>query len=142
MKPTCMSPFLARGCWNKLTWTRPNLQYKIRRDPLSYQDDFIGQYSQYESFRDLFRTAQDPMSDKGIISFRELIDFIAHVADHYPRITASFPDDLIEILELRHANLEPELREKIVSSLVLLRNKDVIDSLKSVSKNIGHLDNL
>jgi protein SDA1 len=57
-----------------------------------------------------------------------LIDFVSHVADCYPTITKDFPHELIEILSLHHATLEPELREKIVGSLVLLRKKEVIDS--------------
>jgi protein SDA1 len=57
-----------------------------------------------------------------------LIDFVSHVADCYPTITKDFPRELIEILSLHHATLEPELREKIVGSLVLLRKKEVIDS--------------
>jgi len=61
-----------------------------------------------------------------------LIDFVSHVADCYPTITKDFPNELIEILSLHHATLEPELREKIVGSLVLLRKKDIIDSNTSV----------
>jgi protein SDA1 len=64
----------------------------------------------------------------GIISYRDLIDFVAHVADCFPEDTAEFPEDLKTILTLHHAELESELREKIVGSLVLLRRKDIIDS--------------
>lgn len=67
-------------------------------------------------------------TDGGIVSLRDLIDFISHVADCYPEVTARFPEDLIQILNLHHAELESELREKIVSSLVLLRKKEIIDS--------------
>jgi protein SDA1 len=67
-------------------------------------------------------------TSSGIISFRDLIDFVAHVADCFPADTTSFKDDLKTILTLHHAELESELREKIVGSLVLLRRKDVIDS--------------
>lgn len=59
---------------------------------------------------------------------RDLIDFVAHVADCFKEETEGFAGDLISILTLHHAALEPELREKIVGSLVLLRRKDVIDS--------------
>jgi protein SDA1 len=73
---------------------------------------------------------QSPSSStsSGIVSFRDLIDFVAHVADCFPKETASFPNDLKEILTLHHASLESELREKIVGSLVLLRRKEIIDS--------------
>jgi protein SDA1 len=64
----------------------------------------------------------------GIVSFRDLIDFVAHVADCFPEDTAGFTEDLKTILTLHHAELESELREKIVASLVLLRRKEIIDS--------------
>ena len=53
---------------------------------------------------------------------------MAHVADWYPQRTAKFPKDLIDMLNAHHEELESELREKIVGSLVLLRRKDIIDS--------------
>ncbi|EEP82272.1 conserved hypothetical protein [Uncinocarpus reesii 1704] len=72
--------------------------------------------------------APSSATDTGIISLRDLIDFIAHVADCYPDITKGFPQELIEILSLHHAVLDPDLREKVVTSLVLLKRKDIIDS--------------
>ncbi|OCK82036.1 SDA1-domain-containing protein [Lepidopterella palustris CBS 459.81] len=117
------------GALEKVDADLPNLQHKIRRDPVSYKNDFQNQYRQYESFRDLFMQSPETTDDNGIISLRDLIDFISHVADCYSEITSTFPDDLIKILSLHHAVLETELRDKIVGSLVLLRNKDVIDSI-------------
>ncbi|KAL8725252.1 MAG: hypothetical protein Q9181_006486 [Wetmoreana brouardii] len=107
---------------------RSNLQYKIRRDPTSYKEDFRSQYSQYEAQREIFMQASASATDAGIISFRGLIDFVAHVADCYPTLVIHFPDDLISLLNLHHESLEPELWEKVVRSLVLLRRKDIIDS--------------
>ena len=72
--------------------------------------------------------APSSASAAGIVSLRDLIDFVAHVADRYPELTKDFPQDLINILNTHHRELEPELREKIVGSLVLLRRKDIIDS--------------
>lgn len=67
-------------------------------------------------------------TDSGILSLRDLIDFVSHVADCYLEITKKFPRELIDILTLHHTVLEPELREKVVGSLVLLRKKNIIDS--------------
>lgn len=67
-------------------------------------------------------------TDTGIISLRDLIEFIAHVADCYTDITKNFANEMIEILSLHHAVLDTDLREKIVGSLVLLRKKEIIDS--------------
>ena len=72
--------------------------------------------------------APSSTTESGIVSLRELIDFTSHVADCYPEATAKFPDELRTIISLHHKELESELREKIVGSLILLRRKDVIDS--------------
>ncbi|KAL9123045.1 MAG: hypothetical protein Q9187_000396 [Circinaria calcarea] len=95
---------------------------------LSYKEDFLRQYRQYESQREIFLQAPSSATDSGIVSLRDLIDFISHVADCYPDITTSFSEELQQIITLHHRELESELREKIVGSLVLLRRKDVIDS--------------
>ncbi|PMD59321.1 SDA1-domain-containing protein [Hyaloscypha bicolor E] len=116
------------GALEKVDADLPNLQYKIRRDPKSYSEDFLNQYGQYQSQRDIFLASPTTATSTGIVSFRDLIDFVAHVADCFPEDTASFPSDLKTILTLHHASLESELREKIVGSLVLLRRKEIIDS--------------
>ncbi|KAL9625912.1 MAG: hypothetical protein Q9204_007738, partial [Flavoplaca sp. TL-2023a] len=95
---------------------------------LSYKADFAGQYTQYESQRHVFVQAPTSATDMGVVFFRDLIDFIAHVADCYPLETANFPEDLIQLLSLQHEHLVSELLEKVVGSLVLLRRKDIIDS--------------
>ncbi|KAI4271803.1 MAG: hypothetical protein LQ337_005746 [Flavoplaca oasis] len=116
------------GALEKVDADLSNLQYKIRRDPPSYKADFAGQYTQYESQRHVFVQAPTSATDMGIVFFRDLIDFIAHVADCYPLETANFPEDLIQLLSLQHEHLGSELLEKVVGSLVLLRRKEIIDS--------------
>ena len=77
--------------------------------------------------------APSSATDTGIISFCDLIGFVTHLADCYPETTLDFPHQLVVILMTHHPDLESELREKIVGSLVLLRKKGIIDSSKSVS---------
>uniref|UniRef100_A0A093V7T2 Protein SDA1 n=1 Tax=Talaromyces marneffei PM1 TaxID=1077442 RepID=A0A093V7T2_TALMA len=107
----------------------PNLQQKIRRDSKSYIEDFRSQYYQYENHREIFMANPTSTEAGGIISLRDLIDFISHVADCYPDITKDFPQQLTDMLMQHHVVLGPELREKIVGSLVLLRKKEIIDSV-------------
>ncbi|KAI4135396.1 MAG: hypothetical protein LQ341_005883, partial [Variospora aurantia] len=102
----------------------------------SYKEDFDSRYTQYESQRELFLQAPASATDTGIVSFRDLIDFLSHVADCYPTLTARFPEDLIHVLNLHHEHLEPELREKIVGSLVLLRKKEIIDSSSKSTRTL------
>lgn len=116
------------GALEKIDANLANLQHKIKRDPASYRDEFLKQYSQYESQREIFLQAPSSSTTTGIISIRDLIEFISHVADCYPDDVTEFPEQLIHILSLYHAELESELREKIVGSLVLLRRKEIIDS--------------
>lgn len=52
------------------------------------------------------------------------------MADCYPDLTATFSADLEDLLSEHHEELESELREKVVGSLVLLRKKEIIDSSK------------
>lgn len=105
-----------------------SLQYKIRRDPNSYEDNFLQQWGQYESQREVFLTSPTTATPEYVESFHNLVDLIAHVADCYPQHAATFPGDVKAILLQHHEVLNPELREKLVGSLVLLRRKDVIDS--------------
>jgi protein SDA1 len=77
---------------------------------------------------ELFLQSPTNTDDTGLVRLRDLIDFIAHVSDCYPALTKEFPSDLIKLLEQHHAQLNADLRDKIVGSLVLLRKKDVIDS--------------
>ncbi|KAK0943880.1 Severe Depolymerization of Actin [Friedmanniomyces endolithicus] len=116
------------GALEKVDADLPNLQHKIRNDSSSYQDDFLNQYSQYSSLYELFLSSPTTTDDAGLVRLRDLIDFVSHVADCYPAITTGFANDLTRLLELHHATLEAELRDKIVTSLVLLRRKEVIDS--------------
>lgn len=104
------------------------MQYKIRRDPKSYIDDFRRQWDQYESQREIFLVAPSSASPEQSESFHNLIDLIAHVADCYPEETHAFPDDLKTILAQHSTSISHDLRDKIVGSLVLLRRKEVIDS--------------
>ncbi|KAI9808180.1 MAG: hypothetical protein M1825_004637 [Sarcosagium campestre] len=117
------------GALEKVDADLANLQYKIRRDPLSYREDFIKQYEQYEAQREIFTAAPSAATSDGIQSFKDLVDFVAHVANCYEDIAAKFPDDLITLLSLHHTSLDPELREKLVGSLSLLRKKEVISSV-------------
>ncbi|KAI1433192.1 SDA1-domain-containing protein [Xylaria sp. CBS 124048] len=104
------------------------LQWKLRKDPLAYQTEFIELWQHFDSARE--RVLADPLGvdAESLTTFREHVDLIAHCADKYPDITATFPDSLRDILTTHHAALDSTLREKIVTSLSLLRRKDVIDS--------------
>ncbi|KAF2966167.1 hypothetical protein GQX73_g7429 [Xylaria multiplex] len=93
------------------------LQWKLRKDPLAYQTEFIELWQHFDSARE--RVLADPLGvdAESLATFREHMDLIAHCAEKYPDITATFPDSLKDILTTHHATLDPTLREKIVTTL-------------------------
>ncbi|KAJ9654866.1 Severe Depolymerization of Actin [Neophaeococcomyces mojaviensis] len=105
-----------------------NLQHKIKRDPASYRSEFQQQWLQYQNQREIFMANPASTSESGNTSFKELLELIAQVSSCYKAETKEFPQHLIDILSSHHESLNPELREKIVGSLVLLRKKEIIDS--------------
>lgn len=102
------------------------LQNLVRRDPASYKEEFLLQYRHYESLRDIFMA--NPASEEGATEFSELVGFVSQVCSCYPKETAVFPVELVKMLHEHHHELPGELREKMVQCLVMLRNKDVIES--------------
>jgi protein SDA1 len=96
--------------------------------PRSYKEEFLKQWEQYLSQKDIFLVAPAAVTSESVQSFHDIVDLIAHVADCYPEETRPFPEHLKDILAQHHAVLNSDLREKLVGSLVLLRRKDCIDS--------------
>ncbi|KAI2791005.1 Protein SDA1 [Penicillium oxalicum] len=118
----------AKGSSNSYAIKKKDELERVAKSNRSYIEDFRAQHYQYESHREIFMAAPSAATDTGIISLRELIDFISHVADCYPEILKDFPQQLIDMLMQHHLVLEQELREKLVGSIVLLKKKDLIDS--------------
>lgn len=116
------------GALDKLDADLASLQFKVRSDPKSYQDEFDRQYTAYLATKEVF--LDNPANATKDVSqdFHDKVDFIAHVAECFSAETKSFPDDLKEILAEHHAVLDADVREKLVGSLVLLRRKELVSS--------------
>lgn len=121
------------------------LQNLVKRDPESYYEEFLQQYAHYESLRDIFllngmagseTTATGDMLDASSSSstsittstshLMELIGFVSQVCSCYPKETANFTNELKQLVLEHHKSLPFELKEKIITSLMMLRNKGVI----------------
>ncbi|KIO26161.1 hypothetical protein M407DRAFT_74909, partial [Tulasnella calospora MUT 4182] len=77
----------------------PQLQNLVKRDPISYKEEFLQQWNHYDSIRLLFEAKPDDLENAG--RFREL---------HY-------------------GTLNTDLKRSLAQNLVLLRNKDIITSI-------------
>lgn len=121
------------------------LQNLVKRDPESYYEEFVQQYAHYESLRDIFmlhglagsenaggagEASGSPSSgSNGSTSqLLELIGFVSQVCSCFPKETANFPNELKQLVLEHHKALPFELKEKIISSLMMLRNKGVISA--------------
>ncbi|OQR97518.1 SDA1 family protein [Thraustotheca clavata] len=103
----------------------PQLQNMVKRDPAAYRDEFLMQFRHYQSELAIFRLQPSKESEH----FGALVSFLSHVATCYPSDLAIFPTDLIQLLE-KHSNvLEATLRKTLVQSLILMRNRNVVDAL-------------
>lgn len=106
------------------------LQNLVRRDPPSYKEEFLLQYQHYESIRDIYMNSPQTENSE---EFGDLVGFVAQVASCYPKETANFPDELSKLILDHHQHLDEDLREKLIQSIVLLKNKGVITPEKLIS---------
>lgn len=119
------------------------LQNLVKRDPESYYEEFLQQYAHYESLRDIFMlgnlSGEADATTAGLDNSNangdnntstaqliELIGFVAQVCSCFPKETQNFPEELKQLLLEHHKSLPFELKEKILTSLTMLRNKGVI----------------
>ncbi|KAF7304623.1 Protein SDA1 [Mycena kentingensis (nom. inval.)] len=109
-----------------LTANLPQLQNLIKRDPLSYKEEFLQQWNHYNSIRRIFATNPDEQA----AHFRELVTFISQVATCYPKETAEFPSQISTLLLENYGILSPDTRKTLVQNLVMLKNKEVISSIE------------
>ncbi|XP_065821568.1 protein SDA1 homolog [Labrus bergylta] len=108
---------------NKLPNNLPQLQNLIKRDPQSYVDEFLQQYRHYQSNVQIFKLQPDKPNKE----LADLVMFLAQVAHCYLQHLSTFPQELSELLMSHHTVLEHDLRMTFCKSLILLRNKDLID---------------
>ncbi|KAI0256016.1 SDA1-domain-containing protein [Lactifluus subvellereus] len=109
----------------------PQLQNLIKRDPVSYKEEFLQQWNHYNSIRQIFQINPDEQTSH----FRELVTFISqardlfiHVAKFYPAETSEFPSHLSCLLLESYGSLSPDIRHSLIQNLVMLKNKGVITS--------------
>ncbi|KAH9946401.1 SDA1-domain-containing protein [Epithele typhae] len=108
-----------------LTSNLPQLQNLIKRDPPAYKEEFLQQWNHYNSIRQIFQINPDENAQH----FRELVSFMAQVAQCYPKETSELPTQISALLLESYGSLSPDTRKSLVQTLVMLRNKDVITSI-------------
>ncbi|OWZ22777.1 hypothetical protein PHMEG_0002449 [Phytophthora megakarya] len=103
----------------------PQLQNMVKRDPVGYRSEFLMQLRHFESEFQLFLL----QPTKESAHFGALVNFLSHVAKCYPVDMAAFPEQIMGLLRDNYLVLEPELRKTLVQSLMLLRNRGLVDAI-------------
>ncbi|WVN86443.1 uncharacterized protein L203_101607 [Cryptococcus depauperatus CBS 7841] len=120
-----------------LTSNLPQLQNLIKRDPEGYREEFLVQYNHYLSLLRLHTASSivtSTSNDKTNHLFADLITFISQVAQCYPEDTKELPKQLNDLLLGGESGssgaVDGDLRKTVVKNLVMLRNKEIIDSIQ------------
>ncbi|XP_076232071.1 SDA1 domain containing protein Mys45A [Calliopsis andreniformis] len=108
---------------NQLPENLPQLQNLIKRDPESYKEEFLQQHQHYKSILDVFRLSPNKFNK----SLDEIIIFLSQVADCYPIVLESFPQEIIDILQTYNTILDNEMRLTFCKALIQLRNKSLLE---------------
>ncbi|DBB17096.1 TPA: hypothetical protein ACH3X3_014180 [Trebouxia sp. C0006] len=100
------------------------LQGCIKRDPEGHADDFALQWRHYKACLDIFNLKPSKDSKE----FADLVTFIAQVCTCYPEQTTGFAQEVMDLLDRHYAVLNSALRQSLVKSLILLRNRGHLKS--------------
>ena len=97
----------------------PLLQNLIKRDPASYEDEFLRQYDNFQSMIELF--AINPNRPNEVLE--DLIMFLAQIYKCYPNEMNGFPAQLKGLLQTQATVINNRMRFVICKALILLRNR-------------------
>eukprot|EP00124_Ichthyophonus_hoferi_P000268 Ihof_evm24s9 gene=Ihof_evmTU24s9 len=111
---------------NSLPTNLPQLQNLIKRDKESYTEEFLQQLRHFESNLQIFQ--MNPQAESK--DFGELVSFLSHTANLYPKHAAQFPLQVMNLLETHAAVMKPDVRRDLCKAVILLRGKDMIQPVK------------
>jgi len=97
----------------------PTLQSLMKKDPDAYETEFSQQWLHFESMLEIFKLKPQ----KPAKTFGEQVMFLAHVVPSFPEKGASFPGLLIAALSDHFQEMHAELRQTLVTALIMLRNR-------------------
>uniref|UniRef100_A0A147BSR7 Protein SDA1 n=1 Tax=Ixodes ricinus TaxID=34613 RepID=A0A147BSR7_IXORI len=107
---------------NKLPNNLPQLQNLIKRDPLSYKDEFHLQLQYYQSLLQAFRLHPTEQNK----ALEELVMFLAQVSQCFEEDMKLFPQEIMDLLKNYSTQLDSEMRMTFCRALILLRNKGLL----------------
>ncbi len=101
----------------------PQLQNLIKRDHMSYREEFLQQYHHFKASLAIVQLR--PASPDA--HFESLVTFISHVASLYPESREDLPSTLMNLVQREAATLNASMRKCLIQCLLLLRKYNLID---------------
>ncbi|GFO15983.1 protein sda1 homolog [Plakobranchus ocellatus] len=102
----------------------PHLQNLMKRDPISYKDEFWKQWQYFHSLMQTFQLQPSKYNEK----LDEMITFLAQVSHCYKEEVSQLPETLSNILKNHSTTLDRTMRMTLIKAVIMLRNKDLISA--------------
>ncbi|XP_059141085.1 protein SDA1 homolog [Physella acuta] len=100
----------------------PQLQNHIKRDPISYKEEFLKQWQYFHNLMQTFQLQPAKYNEK----LDEMITFLSHVSHCYKEEVVDMPGQFCDILKNHSTVLDRTMRMTLVKALIMLRNKELI----------------
>lgn len=97
---------MARRHNNQLPNNLPQLQNLIKRDPESYREEFLQQWTHFQATLEIYLLHSAEYSK----DLDELLIFLAQISHCYPNELSNYPQQLMTTLEKFSTVLEPNIR--------------------------------
>lgn len=107
---------------NQLPENLPQLQNLIKREPASYHEEFLQQHQHFQNTMEMFQLSPDQPNK----TLDDLVMFMAQVSQCYPAELATYPQQLIDLLQKHNTVLNSNMRMSLCKALILLRNKNLL----------------
>ncbi|XP_028134143.1 protein SDA1 homolog [Diabrotica virgifera virgifera] len=107
---------------NQLPNNLPQLQNLIKRDAVSYHEEFMQQLKHFHNTLEVFKLAPNQNNK----TLDKLVMFLAQVAQCYTKELEKFPQLLIDLLQSHNTALDNNTRMTLCRALILLRNKKLL----------------
>ncbi|KAI8761553.1 protein SDA1 [Biomphalaria glabrata] len=102
----------------------PNLQNLIKRDPISYKDEFLKQLQYYHNLMQTFQLQPAKFNER----LDEMINFLAQISHCYKEETMNLPGQFSDLLKNHSTILDRTMRMTLVKAIIMLRNKELISA--------------
>lgn len=109
-----------------------NLPDYVFLNPEDHEEEITASYEEFSRLLDLY--AENPKEINK--SFVKLLYDLSHIISHFPKLALSFATKVCTFLDTHPESLPSSLRIQLVQAVMVLHNKEVIDTCDAINKLI------